>query len=148
MYGKLLVATDGSELAGRAVDHGLQLAKAVGASVAFVNVTEMWSAMQMAAEIEHGKMDAVKEYESAAADVANKILDAAKAKAEAAGVSCTTHHIHDKHPAEGIIEVADLEDCDLIVMASHGRRGLEKMLIGSETAEVLTFSKRPVLVLR
>ncbi|NND40925.1 MAG: universal stress protein, partial [Silicimonas sp.] len=54
----------------------------------------------------------------------------------------------DRHPAEGIIEKAELEDCDLIVMASHGRRGVQKMLLGSETAEVISFSEKPVLVLR
>ena len=68
--------------------------------------------------------------------------------AAAVGVACETRHIRDKAPAEGIMETAQLEDCDLIVMASHGRRGLRKMMLGSQTAEVLTHSKTPVLVLR
>lgn len=146
MYKKILIATDGSDLAGHAVEHGLKLAGSVGAEVIFVTVTEQWSAMDMASEIRGGKTDPVAVYEEAAAQGAEAILKAAADKAAAAGVTADTRHVKDHHPAEGIMEIAELEDCDLIVMASHGRRGLQKVLLGSETAEVISFGKRSVLV--
>jgi nucleotide-binding universal stress UspA family protein len=148
MYNRILIATDGSELAGKAIDHGLRLAKTVGAQVVFVSVTEMWSALDMAAEVQRGEQDAVKLYEEAMAGSAKAILEDAKAKADAAGVPARTVHVRDRHPAQGILETAETEDCDLIVMASHGRRGVQKMLIGSQTSEVVTLGTRPVLVLR
>lgn len=148
MYRRILVATDGSELAGRAVDHGIDLARAVGAEVVFVTVTEMWSALEMAGDFEDGRLDAIDQFEATAADAAARLLAAAVVRASAAGVPSESRHIRDREPARGIMETAELEDCDLIVMASHGRRGIEKLLLGSATAEVLTFSKLPVLVLR
>lgn len=148
MYNKILIATDGSELAGRAVDHGLLLAKAVGADVIFVTVTELWSALEIAREFERGDRNAINTYEAAAEAAARKILDEASERADAEGVKSVIRHVRDRKPAAGIMEVAESEGCDLIVMASHGRRGIEKMLIGSQTSEVLTFSKCPVLVLR
>lgn len=148
MYAKILIATDGSELAGKAVEHGLRLAKSVGAAVVFVTVTEVWSALEIAEDLEEGNLDAVQVYETAAARSAAAILEDATARAETAGVVFETRHVKDRKPAEGIMDTAELEECDLIVMASHGHRGLKKMLIGSQTAEVITLSKRPVLVLR
>jgi nucleotide-binding universal stress UspA family protein len=148
MYQKILVATDGSELAGHAVEHGLQLAQSVGASVVFVMVTELWHALEIARTIEGGKQDAVEIYEDAAAQSAKGVLDDAMARAKAMGVESDSRHVKDRKPAEGIMSVAGEEDCDLIVMASHGRRGIEKMLIGSQTAEVISRGKHPVLVLR
>ncbi len=148
MYEKILIATDGSELAGRAVEHGLQLAKSVGAAVVFVTVTEIWSALEIAGDFERGNLDAVRAYEDATARSAEAILESATTRAAAMGVVSETRHVRDRKPAEGILDTAELEECDLIVMASHGHRGLKKMLIGSQTAEVITLSKRPVLVLR
>lgn len=148
MYRTILVATDGSELAGKAVDHGIKLAKTVGASLLFVTVTEIWSAIEMAAESERGAPHPMETYEAMAATSAQKILAAAKALAEKEGVDCTTLHVRDRAPAEGIIATAVEQGADLVIMASHGRRGLNRMLVGSQTAEVLAFSKVPVLVLR
>ncbi|MDJ0628191.1 MAG: universal stress protein [Rhodobacter sp.] len=148
MYTNILIATDGSELATRAVEHGLRLAKSVGAGVVFVTVTEIWSALDMAGDIDKGRLDAVQAYEDATSRSAEAILAEAQARAAAMDVTSEIRHIKDRVPAEGIMETAELEDCDLIVMASHGRRGLQRMLIGSQTAEVIALSKRPVLVLR
>lgn len=148
MYRTILVATDGSELAGHAVDHGIGLAKAVGAEVIFVTVTEIWSALEVAARYEGGGLTAVPDYEAAASASASKVLSDCEARAEQANVPFKTVHIPDRRPADGILETAELEDCDLIVMATHGRRGVSRMLIGSQTSEVLALSKRPVLVLR
>lgn len=148
MYKTILVATDGSELAGHAVDHGIGLAKAVGADVVFVTVTEIWSALDVAARYEGGELTAVPDYEAAAASSAAKVLAECTSRAEQANVPSKAVHIPDRRPADGILETAELEECDLIVMATHGRRGVSKMLIGSQTSEVLALSKRPVLVLR
>lgn len=148
MYKSILISTDGSDLAGKAVEHGLDLAKSVGAGVVFVTVTELWSPLDMAAEAQSGTLDAIEAYERAMQRSAEAILKDVEAKASSKGVEAQCRHVQDRKPSEGILETADAEDCDLIVMASHGRRGLERMVLGSETAEVIALSKRPVLVVR
>lgn len=148
MYTRILIATDGSDLASQAVEHGLGLAKSVGAEVVILTVTELWSSLGMAGEAAFGELDSVKSYENAAAEAAKDILANAAQRAGALGVPAETRQVKDRKPAEGILDIAELEDCDLIVMASNGRRGLQKMLVGSQTAEVIALSKRPVLVLR
>jgi nucleotide-binding universal stress UspA family protein len=148
MYEKILIATDGSELANKAVAHGTKLAKEVDASVVFVTVTETWSPYVMAASLEKGDPNPIKHFEASAEKSANEILTVAKAAAESVGVKFETVHVSNSTPAEGIIETAEKTGCDLIAMASHGRRGLDRMLLGSQTAEVLAFSKLPVLVIR
>ena len=148
MYRQILVATDGSALANKAVGHGISLAKATGASVVFVTVTGMWSAFELASESEQGVQRPMETYEAMARNAAHKILADCERSAEAERVKCETVHVPDKTPAEGIIATAVERGCDLIVMASHGRRGLKQMMLGSQTAEVLAYSKVPVLVLR
>lgn len=148
MYRQILVATDGSELANSAVEHGIKLAKAVGAPVVFVTVTEMWSALGIAAESAQGVQHPMETYEAMARNAAHRILAGCEKSAEAEHVKFETVHVPDKTPAEGIVETATVKNCDLIVMASHGRRGLSRMMLGSQTAEVLVRSKVPVLVLR
>ena len=148
MYKKILIATDGSKFAEAAVSHGVELAKNLGSTPIIVTVTETWSAHQLAEKVKKGASTAVEDYINSMKEMAQQILDDAKKVADAAGVECETVHISDRLPAEGIIDAAEREGCDLIVMASHGRRGLGRMLMGSQTAEVLGFSKIPVLVLR
>lgn len=148
MYKKILIATDGSEFANAAIDHGVKLASKLDASVVFVTVTQAWSAFQMADNLEKGVSNPVAVYEASVKDPANKILALAKAAADSADIRSETDHVSNSYPAEGIIESAERNGCDLIVMASHGRRGMSRMLLGSQTAEVLAFSKLPVLVLR
>lgn len=148
MYHNILIATDGSELADKAVDHGISLAKEVGASVIFVTVTERWSAIDMVEQAELGDADPIGRYQELAAESALRILDAAKSLAERTGVGVDAVHMENRVPAQGIIAAADENDCDLIVMASHGRRGFERIVLGSQTVEVLAYSKIPVLVLR
>ncbi|MEJ2762296.1 MAG: universal stress protein, partial [Gammaproteobacteria bacterium] len=87
-------------------------------------------------------------YEKAETEAAGTILDAARAQGEKAGVTCETLHVRDRHPAEGIIEAAGNKGCDLIVMASHGRRGIAKILLGSVASEVLTHSRVPILIVK
>lgn len=148
MYKRILIATDGSELAGQAVEHGLVLAKSVGAEVVFVTVSEAWSPLDLSRETEQDSIEVVEVFENAATRAASKILSAAKRRAGQMGVPSQTRHLRDHRPAEGILETAELDECDLIVMASHGHRGLKRMLVGSQTAEVIALSKHPVLVLR
>ncbi|MGE5772070.1 MAG: universal stress protein [Hyphomicrobiales bacterium] len=146
MYKHILIATDGSELAGRALAHGLALAKELNAPVTVVTVTQPWSAPEMAL-FSAGKanLDPVRQFEDMAAASAKVILDAA---AQNAGVTCEFVHIPDQHPAEGIIAIAEQKSCDLIVMASHGRRAVKRLLLGSQVNEVLVHSKVPALIVR
>ena len=148
MYSKILLATDGSELAGEAVEHGLRLAKSVGATVVIVTVTEFWSPLEMADDVQAGILEPIQLYEDAVARTAKAILEDATKRAASTRVVSETRHVKDRKPAEGIMNTAELEECDLIVMATHGHRGLQRMLLGSQTAEVIALSKRPVLVIR
>lgn len=148
MYKKILIATDGSEFAKKAISHGVELAARVGATVVIVTVTQGWSAYQMAEKIQKGQANPIQDFTASMKQHADKILTEAEEIAKAGDVSCKTVHVTNGYPAESIIETSDSEDCDLIVMATHGRRGLGRMLLGSQTAEVLGFSRIPVLVLR
>jgi nucleotide-binding universal stress UspA family protein len=148
MYRKILIATDGSKSAGIALDHGLKLANATGAAVTIVYVTPMWSTLDVAHAAEHGARNPIGDYEATAAESAKIILDAAGAKASKAKVTAELSHIADKSPATGIVEAATDGGFDLIVMGTHGRRGVGRLLLGSQAAEVLTMSKVPVLVAR
>jgi nucleotide-binding universal stress UspA family protein len=145
MYKHILIATDGSELAGKAVTTGLALAKQLSATVTAVTVTEPWTAL-VAGEMALGFP--YQEYEKGAAENAAGILAAVGEAGKGIGMTCATVHIPDRFPAEAIVECAKDRGCDLIVMASHGRRGLSKLLLGSETTRVLTHSSVPVLVCR
>ena len=87
-------------------------------------------------------------HQKAAKRSAQAILEVCAEKSRAMGVEFETRHIVDNRPAEGILLAAEEGDCDIIVMASHGRRGINRMLLGSQTAEVLAHTQKPVLVLR
>jgi nucleotide-binding universal stress UspA family protein len=148
MYKHILIATDGSELATKALEHGLALAKQDNAQVTVVTVTEPWSAFDMAHEARQGQPDPIGRFEGMAAAVANRILDDAAQRAAAHGVTCNRVYVKDQHPAEGIIATAKDKGCDLIVMASHGRRGVARLLLGSQAYEVLTHCTVPALIVR
>lgn len=149
MYKHILIATDGSELSEKGLDHGLALAKSLGAVVTVVTVTanELLPYSEMVEEIRRGN-NPLEIYRSAMESEANKILDAARAKAQAAGIDISTEHVPESPPAEGILEAASKRTCDLIVMSSHGRRGVQRLMLGSQTAEVVTTGTIPVLVIR
>ena len=132
----------------RRVEHGLALARTVGAEVVLVTVTEMWSALEMSREAGKKILQAIETYEKAEAERARSILTAAAERAEKAGVGWETRHVSDRRPSEGILDAARETDSDLIVMATHGRRGVNRVLLGSQTNEVVTHSETPVLVLR
>ncbi len=145
MYKHLLIATDGSDVGEKAIIQGIEVAKRFGAKVTVIKVTEMWSALDVAGR---DALARIETYEKAAADAANTVLAKAKKTAEAAGVPCDTIHVSDRVPADGIVGTADDLRCDLIVMGSHGRRGINKFLLGSQAQNVLTQTKKPVLIAR
>ena len=144
MYKHLLIATDGSELAQKAVDHGLALAKALSAKATVVTVTEPWEVVVLDGAIVFPPDD----YEESVAAGAAKILIGANEAAEMISVCCETLHVKDRHPGEGIVGMAKEKQCDLIVMGSHGRRGLGRLILGSVANEVVTHSTIPVLIYR
>ena len=145
MYKHLLIATDGSDVSKKAVEQGLALAKALGAKTSVVSVTEPW------ASVAYGEMAygfPIDEYEKNAAENAAGILSNAAEAAKKAGVACDIVHVKDQYPADGIIAAAKDRGCDLIVMASHGRRGLSRLMLGSQAHRVVTLSTLPVLICR
>jgi nucleotide-binding universal stress UspA family protein len=148
MYKRILIATDGSELANKAVSHGIALAKIDKAPVSVVTVTEIWPVFEMAHDYDSGKKDPIGNYEAKASAVAKTILDKAGTTAKSQGVDCTLIHVPDRHPAEGIVTTAQEIGADLIVMASHGRRGVNRLLLGSQANDVIAHSKVPVLIVR
>jgi nucleotide-binding universal stress UspA family protein len=145
MFKHILIATDGSELAERAAVQGFELAKALNAKVTVVTVTEPWTAFLTG---EAAIAFPVDEYDKGAAANAARILTATSEIAKKQDVACITAHIKDQFPAEGIVTACNSHGCDLIVMASHGRHGLAKLLLGSQATKVLTMSTVPVLIYR
>ncbi len=149
VYRHLLIATDGSELASKGVREGLSLALDLGASVTFLNVTEPFPAFGLGDPMaNYAAGDSFNDYREEGARVAAKILGKCRSAAEEVGVEADTFHAEIVRPAEAIIETAKERGCDLIVMASHGRRGLGRLFLGSQTIEVLSYSTIPVLVVR
>jgi len=145
MYKHILIATDGSELAGKAVAAGFALARALNAQVTAVTVTEPWTTLVSG---EATIVFPVEDYERSANENAARILAGVSALARKADISCATVHAKDQYPADGILDTAKKGGCDLIVMASHGRRGLGRLHLGSQAVNVLTHSSLPVLICR
>ena len=148
MFKHILIATDGTELAEKAVAHGLALAKHLGAKATAVTVSESWDALSMAALAERNVPNPIGDYEERMAAAANRILWSVGEAAKKLGQPCATTYVKDRHPADGILETARARDCDLIVMASHGRRGLSRLLLGSQANKVVSLSATPVLICR
>ena len=146
MYRKILLPTDGSALCDSAAQKGIDFAKFAGASVVAFHAVPATSYLIYT---EAGPSDRLAEqFERDARVRGERLVEALKSRAGDAGVACETLLLTNDHPWEGIIEAATTTACDLIFMASHGRRGLSAMLLGSETARVLTHTKIPVMVYR
>jgi len=145
MFKHILLPTDGSPLSEEAMRKGIQFAKTINARVTGFCVVPRLREYSYDSEIgpEFKKQAAA----AVQADV-NKNLLAIEKAAKEAGVACETAQEKSDQPYEAIIEAAKKRECDLIIMASHGRRGVGALLIGSETQKVLTHSKIPVLVYR
>ena len=145
MFNNILVATDGSDLAAKAVEQGILLAKEVGAKITALTVTEPSNVLSLAP----GALEYIPiEYKKYAEAYAEEVLGTVLAKAQSSGVTCEMLHIEHEQVYQAIIDAASARKCDLIVMASHGRRGVSAVVLGSETVKVLTHSKIPVLVYR
>jgi nucleotide-binding universal stress UspA family protein len=145
MYSRILIATDGSELADKAVDQGLDLAKTVGAKATIVRVTNL------PAPIVYEGVVVALPTEEVRQEIAARVTEyfsAIRQKATAAGVDIETVQVEHDFPWQAILDAAKQKGSELIVMASHGRRGISAMLLGSETQKVLTHSTIPVLVCR
>ncbi|QRG07804.1 universal stress protein [Xanthobacter dioxanivorans] len=145
MYKNILVATDGSALSDLAVSHAVQLAAALQARLTVMTASEPFHLLTTEAD---QLADTQEEYRRNAQVRADRVLDKAAEAAAVAGVEAARVHVEGNHAFEGIIATAEQERCDLIVMASHGRRGLSAVVLGSETTKVLTHSSIPVLVVR
>jgi nucleotide-binding universal stress UspA family protein len=145
MFKHILIPTDGSDLSRKAILYGVQLAKESGAKVTGLTIAEPYRVATMDTVLipfDEG------DYEEQSRRLSERAMEQVKMAAEAAGVPCETiREIHDQ-PYRAIIDAAHALGCDLIVMASHGRRGISALLLGSETVKVLTHSTIPVLVYR
>jgi len=145
MYTSILIPTDGSELAGKAVQHGTTLAKRLGAKATVLTVSPPFHVFTTDTQMIE---DTPAQYKTRMQQRAEKTLGAGAHLAQAAGVACDVVHVEHEHPYRAIIDTAEARGCDLIVMASHGRHGLSAIVLGSETLKVLTHCKVPVLVHR
>jgi nucleotide-binding universal stress UspA family protein len=145
MYTHILIPTDGSELAGKAVQHGIALAKRIGAKATALTVLPPFHVLTTDTQMLE---DTPAQYKVRMQEHAEKTLGAIAQAAQAASVACEMVHVEHEHPYQAIIDTAESKGCDLIVMASHGRHGISAILLGSETVKVLTHSKIPVLVHR
>jgi nucleotide-binding universal stress UspA family protein len=145
MYKHILIPTDGSELAKKAIPYGVALAKAVGAKVTGITVTVPFHVLAIDPDMLTDTSDS---YIKRITAVAERCLGQVRNAAAAAGVSYKGIYAGHEHPYQAIIEAANKNGCDLIVMASHGRHGASALVLGSETVKVLTHSDIPVLVYR
>jgi len=144
MYKRILVPTDGSEITTKAVQTAISLAKLCGAELAVIGVKEPFPYSAISEMQPVPPQEFYDAQERIAAGNVKAVTDAAAA----AGVTCLGHTVEALHPWEAILDHAKTQGCDLVVMASHGRRGVSALLLGSETQKVLTHSTLPVLVVR
>jgi len=145
MFRHILLPTDGSPLSEIAMREGIQLAKNINARVTGFCVIPKLRYFSYNSEI---GPEFEKQAAAAVQAEVNKNLLAIENAAKAAGVPCETAQEKSDQPYEAIIQAAQKRECDLIIMASHGRRGVQGLLLGSETQKVLTHSRIPVLVYR
>jgi nucleotide-binding universal stress UspA family protein len=147
MYKRILVATDGSTLSKKAVGHAIALAALAGAELVALKVVARYpqSYFEGGLALQVAEVDRV---EKQWAEAAQMVVDAVKKTADTKGVKARAITVKSDLVSDAIIAAAKKQKCDLIVMASHGRRGVKRLLLGSETLQVLTHSHVPVLVLR
>lgn len=147
MYKRILVATDGSKLSDLAVQHALQLADLTGAEVVALKVVPRYPQTYFEGGVVLAAEE-IKKIEQQWHDEAQAVVNAIKSKGQQQQIKVKAATVKSDLIAEAIIAAAKRHKADLIVMASHGRRGLKRLLMGSETQQVLTHSHIPVLVLR
>jgi nucleotide-binding universal stress UspA family protein len=145
VYKNILIPTDGSELADKAVQQAITLAKTIGGGITVLTVSVPFHILTTDVQMIE---DTAPQYKRRMAQHAAKVLKSVADAAGAAGVACVTVHLEHEHPYQAIIDTAAAKGCDLIAMASHGRRGVSAIVLGSETVKVLTHANIPVLVYR
>lgn len=148
MYRHVLIPTDGSRLSVKAIKAAARLAKALGARLTGVYIIPPYVPPMYGEAVVYVPEVSPTHYKELSEKEAKKALSVVELQAKAAGVPCKTVSLTADQAWQGIIRTARSKKCDLIVMASHGRRGLSGLLLGSETMKVLTHSKTPVLVCR
>lgn len=147
LYTRILVATDGSKLSKKAVDHAIALASVTGAELVALKVVPRYPQSYFEGGAPLAAED-VTRIEQQWRDDAQTVVDAVKKAGESQGVKVKPVLAKADVVSDGLIAAAKKHKADLIVMASHGRRGVKRLLLGSETQQVLTHSEIPVLVLR
>jgi len=147
MYKHILIPTDGSETADKAVEAGIAFAKEVGARVTLFTAVPEYE-VPNESQIRAHQVVSIEDHNRNSEKMANRILAPAMHRARAAGVAFDSDFVQSGHPYQAIIAAAERHGCDVIFMSSHGRSGLAKMWHGSETEEVLTHSSIPTLVYR
>jgi nucleotide-binding universal stress UspA family protein len=148
MFKHILLPTDGSKLSDRAVQKGIQFAKSLGAKISVIHVVPEFKMIVEEGFVSPMTAELKTRYEKDSRAHAEEMVAKVKKKAAAAEVACDAVAVTSDYPYQMIIDTAKKKKCDLIMMASHGRRGLSSLLLGSETAKVLTHSTIPVLVVR
>jgi nucleotide-binding universal stress UspA family protein len=149
MYKHILLPTDGSDLSERAIASGIKFAKSINARVTgFFASPDPGTDYFIQDWRSHDPKRSPRELEEAGQKLAQKVLSKVQQQARSAGVECECVSVVSDSPHEAIIAAATEKGCDLIFMASHGRRGFSGVLLGSETIKVLTYCKIPVLVYR
>lgn len=144
MFKRILVPVDDSELSFRAVGGAARFAKPLGATMVLLTVIEPYSYTNLS----EYRPESIEQYDERVSEEAAKRLAKAKAVCDEAGVVCTALSVKSFSPAEAIIEQVEKTGSDVVFMASHGRKGLAAVLLGSETQKVLTHSNIPVMVYR
>jgi nucleotide-binding universal stress UspA family protein len=144
MYKRILVPTDGSEITAKAIDTAISLARLTGADLYAVAVKEPFPFSTISEMQPAPPQEFYDEQEKIASQRVKAVIDAAKT----AAVTVHGHTVEAVNPWQAIVDHAKAQECDLIVMASHGRRGFSALLLGSETQKVLTHGTLPVLVVR
>jgi nucleotide-binding universal stress UspA family protein len=148
MYKHILLPHDGSPLSDKALTEGIRVAKASNAKVTLLHVVAPYHAPGLAMHSSPALRAIEHQHQEELEKAARGMLESAQHSVRGQGVSCEFAVISAVSPAESIIDQANARACDLIVMSSHGRRGVEGLLVGSETVKVLTHTKTPVLVVR
>jgi nucleotide-binding universal stress UspA family protein len=144
MYQRILIPTDGSDITSKAIDTAVELARAGGGQLFTISVKEPFPYSAISEMQPVPPQEFYDAQERIAAARVKAVVDAARA----AGMSCNGHTVEALHPWEAILDHAKAQQCDLIVMASHGRRGVAALLLGSETQRVLIHSTLPVLIVK
>jgi nucleotide-binding universal stress UspA family protein len=148
VFKHILVATEGSKLSNKAIKAAVRLAAGLGAKLTGVYVIPAYVPPIYGEAAIYVPQVSAKQFRDLTEKEARKALALVETEARSAGVACATLHVTNNQVWEGLLKAASAKKCDLIVMASHGRRGLSALVLGSETSKVLTHSRIPVLVCR